>query len=564
MTSINTNIGAIAALHTLRSINSQLDTTQNQVSTGYRVGVAADNAAYWSIATTMRSDGHAMNAVQDALGLGAAKVDVAYAGMESVIEVLTEFQAKLVAAKEPGVDKAKIQKELEQLKSQATSIAQSASFSGVNWLNTAITDIYDAAQSTTKLISAFVRDASGNVSVENTGVDLLRTALFNSTGGGILQADNRSPGTVGGIRNTIYNFPPVGWSFREDYTFGGPLTFVDGTTAVSFTLNLDADDPATTTGPQPGFTQTYTIDRATIDAVNPSWNGVVSNRAEWRQVLQSVIGTRVIIYQDSTNPALYAIQSAETSARGSSYYMSGVNSTLSVGLTGGLQDSPAIGYGTRAFTYSWWDGAFELKPTVEAYIAVTENDVGKTLTLTEDTVMAALGTTNGQVNSLGDYLQVLNYAFTDQGMSIKATHLGSGLIRYDLDETTRPEAGRKTSLGITGATDNIGNPPEFELLDVNVTGNYKLDGYINGVQTMLAKAIDGAAFLGAVKTRLKIQENYNKHVIDVVAKGVGRLVDADMSEAASRLKALQSQQQLSLQALHIANSQPEHILQLFR
>jgi flagellin len=564
MTSINTNIGAIAALHTLRSINSQLDTTQNRVSTGYRVDVAADNAAYWSIATTMRSDGRALNAVQDAIGLGAAKVDVAYAGMESVIEVLTEFQAKLVAAKQPGVDKAKIQKELEQLKSQATSIAQSASFSGVNWLNTAITDIYDTAQSTTKLISAFVRDASGNVSIENTNVDLLRTALFNSTGGGILQADNRSPGTVGGIRNTIYNFAPLGGSVSEDYIFNGPLTFTDNSTAISFTINLDADDSATTTGPQSGFTQTYTIDRSTIDAVNPSWNGVVSNRAEWRQVLQSMIGNRVTILQDVMNPARYIIESKETSARGSSYYMSGVSSTLAGGLTGGLQNSPTVIYGSRAFTYSWWDGAFELKPTVEAYIAVTENGVGKTLTLTENTVIAALGTTNGEVNSLADYLQVLNYAFVDQGMGIKATHLGSGLIRYDLDDTINPEAGRKTSLGITGATDNIGNPPEIGLLDIDVTSNYSLDGYITGIQTMLAKAIDGAAFLGAVKTRLKIQENYNKHVIDVVAKGVGRLVDADMNEASSRLKALQSQQQLSLQALHIANSQPEHILQLFR
>jgi hypothetical protein len=37
-----------------------------------------DNAAYWSIATTMRSDNKAMSTVKDALGLGAAKVDIAY------------------------------------------------------------------------------------------------------------------------------------------------------------------------------------------------------------------------------------------------------------------------------------------------------------------------------------------------------------------------------------------------------------------------------------------------------------------------------------------------------
>lgn len=76
----------------------------------------------------MRSDGAAISAVSDALGLGAAKVDTAYAGLESVVEVLSEVKAKIVAAQEEGVDKAKIQAELDQLKAQVVSIAQSASF----------------------------------------------------------------------------------------------------------------------------------------------------------------------------------------------------------------------------------------------------------------------------------------------------------------------------------------------------------------------------------------------------------------------------------------------------
>ncbi len=71
MTSILTNVAAMAALQTLRGINDSLESTQNRVSSGYRVEKAADNAAYWSIATTMRSDNKALSAVSDALGLGA-------------------------------------------------------------------------------------------------------------------------------------------------------------------------------------------------------------------------------------------------------------------------------------------------------------------------------------------------------------------------------------------------------------------------------------------------------------------------------------------------------------
>ncbi|PWV94431.1 flagellin-like protein, partial [Hoeflea marina] len=135
MTSIMTNTSAMSALQTLRSINSDMETTQSRISSGYRVESAADDAAYWSIATTMRSDNKALSTVKDALGLGAAKVDVAYTGMNASLEVVSEIKAKLVAAREPGVDKTKIDKELTELKNQLKSIATSASFSGENWLN---------------------------------------------------------------------------------------------------------------------------------------------------------------------------------------------------------------------------------------------------------------------------------------------------------------------------------------------------------------------------------------------------------------------------------------------
>ncbi|MFN3441754.1 MAG: flagellin, partial [Rhizobium rosettiformans] len=136
MTSILTNLGAIAALQTLRSVAADLTVSQQQAASGLRVTVAADDAAYWSISTTMRSDNMAISAVSDALGLGAAKLDTAYAGTSAIVDVLGEFKAKLVAAKEQGVDREKVQEELSQLNAQAESIVESASFSGENLLKT--------------------------------------------------------------------------------------------------------------------------------------------------------------------------------------------------------------------------------------------------------------------------------------------------------------------------------------------------------------------------------------------------------------------------------------------
>ena len=77
MTSILTNVAANTALLNLENTNSNLQNIQNQISTGFRVSSAADNAAYYSIATVLRSDSSALSTVSDALNLGSSSLDVA-------------------------------------------------------------------------------------------------------------------------------------------------------------------------------------------------------------------------------------------------------------------------------------------------------------------------------------------------------------------------------------------------------------------------------------------------------------------------------------------------------
>ncbi|MEO9963533.1 MAG: flagellin [Nisaea sp.] len=176
MSSIMTNASAMTALKTLQATNKALETTQARISTGYRVGEASDNAAYWSIATTMRSDNKALGAVEDALGLGQAKLDTAYTGMKAAIDVVDEIKAKLVAAREPGVDRNKIQSEITELQGQLSSIATSASFSGENWL------AFDGAGVNKDIVSSFNRDSAGAVSVGTIQIDISAVKLYGDDG----------------------------------------------------------------------------------------------------------------------------------------------------------------------------------------------------------------------------------------------------------------------------------------------------------------------------------------------------------------------------------------------
>lgn len=163
--------------------------TQNRVSTGLRVKDASDNAAYWSIATTMRSDRAAVSTVEDALGLGAATVEVAVTALNSAIETITKIKAKLVAARAPGLDRGKIQSEIAELQAELRNTASSAVFSGENWLQG------DSAGPLIKtIVASFSRDSSGSVSIGTIEVDIgpSGSMLFDTSGSaaGILDTVN--------------------------------------------------------------------------------------------------------------------------------------------------------------------------------------------------------------------------------------------------------------------------------------------------------------------------------------------------------------------------------------
>jgi flagellin len=84
------------------------------------------------------------------------------------------------------------------------------------------------------------------------------------------------------------------------------------------------------------------------------------------------------------------------------------------------------------------------------------------------------------------------------------------------------------------------------------------------IEGMTKKVVSAASLLGSIQTRIDLQLDFASKLGDSIDSGIGRLVDADMNEASTRLKAQQTQQQLAVQALSISNSNSESLLSLFR
>ena len=189
MSSLLTNSSAMTALQTLQSISQSMATTQSRISTGQRVATASDNAAYWSIATSMRADNSALSAVSDSLGLSAATVDTQYTALTTVLgsdgkSGLNKLQSLLVEAKTAGIDRTKIQSEITQIQQDMKNTAASATFNSVNWLSTNAT-----TPATVNLVSSFSR-VGGTPTINSIAVTVANYSLYTNAQGGILDTVN--------------------------------------------------------------------------------------------------------------------------------------------------------------------------------------------------------------------------------------------------------------------------------------------------------------------------------------------------------------------------------------
>ena len=361
MTSVNTNIAAITALRNLQQTQSLLEGTQNRISTGLKIGEAKDNAAYWSISTTLRSDNKSLATVKDALSLGSATVDTAYQGLNKAKDVLDEIKSKLTAASQDGVDRSKIQAEIAELQKQLKSIATSASFSGENWLSVnSDSPSFNASKS---IVSSFSRDASGSVTLGSIGIDISDVKLFDTAGGGkgildkakALTDANGVALTVGG-KDAAADPSVTALGFPAIASTGIAASPEKSAVATLGTLNLASVTP----GDRLRFTLSVDNMGGTVNIKTDDLLAANGNLTTITQTIQTAVNTAL----GGTNKATVAID-ATTKAVTITSASTGVNSSVAVGVTqtlngdgsvtamGGLLTAaslpaPASGTGTKA------------------------------------------------------------------------------------------------------------------------------------------------------------------------------------------------------------------------
>ncbi|MCQ0989832.1 flagellin N-terminal helical domain-containing protein [Jiella marina] len=579
MISLHTNISTMTGLAALRATQDSLVATQETMSSGYRVSGARDDATYWSVATTMRVDLDSIGAVQDALGLGASMVDTAYDGMSAVEGVVSRVKSLIVSAQDSSVDREALQKEIAEAQSAIASIAEAASFAGVNWLDTNIDDLHeaDASKRISLVPASIVRGSDGRIDLSTIGLDISEVSLFNGDGGGILQAEERSPKTIGGLRfvsaSTETGYTTDG-PFRaavgahQDFAFDGPVTFGTGDT-MSFTLTLgaeDSGDPALPPPYEPGVPLHVVIDRALVDSVLPSAGGVIDTRDDFVDVLRVAVGAPVWVMPreetDSDGEVTEFIRLVDRELSGTDGASMRVsNFTTTTATSGGLGNT-GIHYGQTGSSLTVDFEPFRVYRGMVISFDFTSYTNLRSFVIDRATVNEALGKDDGMVQTSEDMVMVLDSIMgAIPNLSIETE---GDDFKFVMDRAANRDAASGSGIFVSAVEVSSGPLYDFGILDIDVAAKPEMiESYLTVVDKMHRDVSTAAARLGALKERIAMQDSFLDGLSNTLRGGIAQLVDADMEEESARLRALQAREELGLQALSLTNTSDRAIRQLF-
>jgi flagellin len=592
MTSLLTNSAAMTALTTLKSINAQLDTTSNRVSTGQRVSAASDNAAYWSIATTVRTDNASLSAVKDSLSLGSSAVDTAYNGLNSVLSDLQNMRAKLQTALQPGVDRAKVQTEIDAIQSKMKATADSSISSGQNWLSVDSSTTNTAYQATQSVVAGFSRDSTGGINFSTIAVDVNGIKLYDVASSTVNTA--ATEGKVVGAQSLTgtAGFSPGGVIDFATAT-GGKTKQVDFTITLGTGASLDIVLDKETMASAAKDLSKVTTDEF-LSAVN---NQIAASSAMKGKVTASLDSAGRLSFQTTATGSGAAAQVSVTSnaVTGGKYAQADVGfGTFTGSLTAGSAYANLdLSSGSKVLTVDDGSGPATVTLDASSYAGLGADQTSASNAAVNGDDVAAM--INSQLKAAGSKARV---SFDGTNLSFGSNAAGSTTITldgadvasfgYTAADTATASAGatgKGTAAGTTnakGILDTVDGSTGFSIGDlgtgspptgktsidisglVGTAGDAKLKAIITQVDKAIASVTNAGTKLGANKTQIDGQTTFVDTLMKANDRTIGTLVDADIEEESTKLKALQTQQQLAVQALSIANSGSQNVLSLFR
>ena len=594
---IATNTGALMAAASATSVNKDMETSMERLSTGKRINSAKDDAAGVAIASRLSSEIRGTNqAIRNAQD-GQALINTAegaHKEIENILQRMRELAVQAANDTNDGIDRGNLQAEISALTTEIDRIAEATTWAGQKLLTGVGGNNGDGT---------FAMQVGGRTSAENqitATVNAMTTAALGIGEGGVsVSADAATMTEVGNNALQLSGTPAAGDVFN--LTVGGTdlavklmsvadepsvlvpsgiqtndteVTFSDNTLTVTatgaggadfFNITVNGTDIQVTAATSNTAAQNATAIKTAIDAVSDLGVSVTDNSDG------TLTFAPTTEYQVSTDggttygsTASFAANGVEGAAGAITAAINGQTSTDFVGLTATAGTDGSITV-TQAINFS------AASESAETNAAAT-NTAGDVLTIDASGVTSG-GTTTFDINGETIAVTIAGDEYTDDINGLKAqleeeiasnTKLGGLGLTVAINGTNLEitAAAETTDLIKDVSTDAASATAATTGLSVDSAGNAR--SAIEAIDVAIQSVNTQRANLGAISNRLDNTVSNLTNVMINLEGGKGRIEDADFAAESTSLAKSQILQQASTAMLAQANASKQNVLSLLQ
>jgi flagellin len=217
---ITHNVEAMNSYNSLSKTSAAISKSMQRLSSGYRINSAADDAAGLGISESMRSQIRGLSQAQKNIQDGSSMIQTAEGNLDEVHSMLQRVRELAVQYKNGSLDanaRTSIQNEVNQLASEISRIGSSASFNGINLLNTTNTVSFQVGANDGQEIAVNLVDLSAQVGTSYASLSTSGTTDISEIDTAI-QNVSTARATFGAVQNRLDHSLSVAASYAENLT----------------------------------------------------------------------------------------------------------------------------------------------------------------------------------------------------------------------------------------------------------------------------------------------------------------------------------------------------------
>jgi len=549
---VNSNIASLNAQRQLLQSGADLDKASERLASGRRINSAADDAAGLAISnrqtSTIRGLDQAVRNANDGISL----IQTAEGALQESTNILQRMR-ELAIQSSNGIysdtDRATLNAEVEQLKSELDRIAETTSFNGQNILDGSLGDVDLQVGAQANQTIGFSIDGFSSNSLGGSGGDVIGDTVSGASTLATLQGIDTD--TLAVKASTLVTAEAAGV---------GTGALVAGTD----TLQIQVAD-------NDGNNQTYIITGTSslqdvVDKVNAETAVSASINDQGKLVLSQENVSSITVTDGTTDDA-------------SSGFTNTTATLASVVFTNTAGGEVKLEAGTAAAAEAALD-ALNLNlqdddgnTLGDALTANATNDINAGDLIINGVEIGAIAAGTGTAETITASIEAINLLAAETGVvafeagggtndqiGLRSTSGGSISIEYGANAAS---SGANVA-ALTGLVEQNAAAGAGSVAGVNVSTAAGAQAAVSVIDSALEQINTTRSELGAVNNRLDFTVSNLTNVSENTSAARSRIVDADFASETASLSRAQVLQQASQAILAQANARPQQVLSLLQ